>query len=336
MVLEVLARRDEISDSLWHFIPAAAALAFAALVPLPGLKAALLLVVATFFLSGLARVVRSLFASMRMLWNMRYGFLAPGRMTTCRFGWERKRADMPYAPFLSNWSANLAESRVRSATGCLLKGMFLFFAVPFILAAVAFTALALVMLAGPPSDMVTSVGNFTVAFWAQGVAMLGVTAIVLLVLRGRATGQVAKYKQWRRMAHGDQYDANSSELVEALKRSHEAIAPISPLPAEDQGVELICRAEYMARGERVTGEGRVRLCNRLELSGIEPLLFQPTGNGRVIFLAGLPARVRIARGEWEDLPKGRSITLLAPPPLVAGATLAGFVAYVPVVVAMLR
>jgi hypothetical protein len=338
VVFEVLARRDEFADSLWQFIPAAAAVAGAVFVSLPGLKAALLLLALLFFVRGLMKAYRALARSVPMLWSMRYGFLIPGRIVACRFAWERRRSEKPYGPFLSNWSKNLTESRVNSSVGCLFKAMALFLAAPLVLGIVAFAAGSLLItIAGPSGKATDHLGNFTFSLVATVVGFVAVSAFGFFVLRrGQAASEAEKYKEWRRMAQGAGHDPDSSELVDTLGRSSEAIKPDPPLPAKDGGVELICRLDYMVRGESVTGEGRVRLCDRLDLSGVEPLLFLPTNPGKVLFLAGLPAPVRIVRGEWEDLPTGRSSIQLLLPLLVAGATLYGFVEYLPVVVTLLR
>jgi hypothetical protein len=339
VVLTVLARRDEISDSLWFFIPAAAAIGGATLDLVPGARVALLIVATIFFGLGLSRVLRSLAHSVRMLWSMRYGFLAPGRIVACRFAWDARKAEMPFAPFLSNWSVNLDQARVRKSTGRLFKWMFIGLSLPYVLTSVMLTAFILLGMFFKIDVIEKNFGVATVAaIWASSAALVALIAIpVLVMVRAQAKGEVQKYVEWRRMAHGEQYDANSAELVEALKRSSEPVKLNQKLPPESARLDLICRVDYMARGERATGEGRVPLCDRLDLGGVEPLLFRPSRTGQVLVLAGLPAPVALAaRGQWQDLPVGPAVASLAPPILVAGATLAWLVSYLPFVAALLR
>jgi hypothetical protein len=111
----------------------------------------------------------------------------------------------------------------------------------------------------------------------------------------------------------------------------EPIVISEPLPADNQGVELICRVDYGVRGELRTGRGRVRLDDRLDPDGIEPLLFDPERPSQVIFLAGLPDGVSIDAGlKWKgDAPNPVAIAFLAVTGLAAIGALLGFVWYLP-------
>ena len=339
VTLALLARRDEISDSLWHFLPAAAAVGGAAALDIvTGFRVFLLIVAVMFFALGLMAVLRSLARSLRMLWSMRYGFLTSGRIAACRFAWDGRQTEIPFAPFLSNWAVNLDQARTRRSVGRLARLLFIGLSLPIVLSCLFVTAVLLLFVFFGDTSVFKGKLDFVIvaAAWASGVAVVALFAILALVFRGRETGEVRKYLEWRRMAHGERYDANSSELVEALKRGSEPVKLTQKLPAEKTAVELIFRVDYMARGEHVAGEGRVPLCNRLDLGGVEPLLFRPSRLGHVVFLARLPPQVRINAGEWEDLPVGPSMVSLAPPVGVAGGTLAGFAWYLPYVEAMLR
>jgi hypothetical protein len=109
-----------------------------------------------------------------------------------------------------------------------------------------------------------------------------------------------------------------------------------PLPSHDTGMDLVCGVEYIAQGERRTGEGRLALSDRLDLAGIEPLLFSPGGHPRVLFLQWLPPRVRLnARGEWETPSHAGPAARVAVVALAATLAIAALAPSVPGLVARL-
>lgn len=340
--LKLLASRD-VTGSLLYFVPAAAALIGAAYRPEIAAKIALISIGAVFLVLGLRTALPALVRAMRTLGRMRYGFLTLGRIVSCRLAWDRKRAEMPYAEFLSNWAVNVGKSQMGKGIGCLSSIVVAVFVVPFVLMMlIAATALVMKLLHVPLGDAVA--GEVDAPFLAQWIAMVVfVVAVTLLYLhynRRQWVKAVEPYMEWRRLAQpgkDDVYDEDAMRLVESAKERGVQISLKEPLPENYSGVELICRAEYSVRGERCTGEGRVRLSNRLDPAGVERLLFHPVRREKVIFFAGLPEEVRVdTRGQWESVPAVGPAVALALTGLVAGAALVGFGLHVPGMMAIFR
>jgi hypothetical protein len=227
--------------------------------------------------------------------------------------------------------------------GCFSAIFVAAFVVPLVLA-MSIVAIVVVLRLLQPGSGVPA-GEPDTYFLAEWIAG-GVSVVAILLLFLRLAGRievddgVEPYMEWRRLAQPgphDVYDEDAKRLVESAKERGVEISLKEPLPGDYSGVELICRAEYSVRGERCTGEGRVRLSNRLDPAGVEPLLFHSERFEKVIYLAGLPEEARLdAHGQWEDVSATGPAIALGLTGLVAGAALVGFALHVPAIVAIFR
>jgi hypothetical protein len=142
--------------------------------------------------------------------------------------------------------------------------------------------------------------------------------------------------QWRKLTNPGEdavYDADGARLVREAKEKGADLSLKEPLPKEYSGIELICQVEYSLQGVKQAGEGRLRLCDRLDLAGVEALLFDPARPADVIFMGGLPAEVGLDEfGRWKDVQAPMSTILLVLTALVGGATLLALAAHLPWIV----
>jgi len=305
MVLKVLATSG-VKKSLIGFVPAALAL-FHVVKLDTGPRVALLAITAVFLLIGVVMASAALARAARTLHMMRHGFLAEGKIVSCRLASEKKES--PYADFLATWTVHVTRPQARVIQGFKWMIVGWFVGMFGLFALIAGVMLVLNSQRQRPD------ADVTLALWLWlGTAAAFALYIFWMVRSSR-----------RRAAKED--------------AAAPAPAPINdPLPpASYAGIALYCTVEYPVQGVRRAGRGRVLLSSRLDRAGTAPLLYPANGHGNVVFLAGLPAEARVdARGQWEtigtsDRPIGLIVTAV-----IAGVALAGFAYYVPWLVERLR
>jgi hypothetical protein len=183
-------------------------------------------------------------------------------------------------------------------------------------------------------------GPYLAKWFASGLLFIVLVIVYLRVYRKATVNAVAPYMEWRRLAQpgkNDVYDKHAERLVELAREHGEQISLKEPLPADNAGMELICKVEYSVMGEPCIATARARLSNRLDLAGVERLIFNPLERGRIDLFAGLPDEVRIDEsGRWSDVPAGGSAAWLALTAAVAMVATAALLDNVPALYAMLK
>lgn len=340
--LKILVHRD-VSGSLFFLLPAAAALIAGALSPETGVRAALLLVGSLFLVMGLKTALPALLRAAATLKRMRLGFVTMGRIVSCHLAWDGKRAEMPYREFLENWVVNVARSQTGKAAGCITVIFVTVFVVPLVLmmlvAAIAFAASFLRSPRGVP--MAGELDGADLAkFFAMGLVFVGILFLFLRAGRQSAVDAVVPYMEWRRLAQPgkyDVYDEHAVRLLALAKERGEQISLKEPLPESHSGVELVCKVDYSAMGERCTATGRARLSNRLDPAGVERVIFNNRERDKIDLFAGLPHEACIdAQGRWSDVPALGCAALLALTGTVAVVATAAFLRNVYLLHAMFK
>ena len=329
------------ATAIW-FIPAAVALLAAFKPPGAPMKVGFFLLGSIFLAFGFQAVLPSLWRTMGTLRRMRVGFVTMGRITTCRFAWDKRRADMPYPEFLADWTVNMARSEMNKGTGCL-AALFMVFLVPFaLMVLVLVVALAIHYFQLPWGDAVSA--DFDAPYFARFTAMaVAATVAVLAMLKfmRRATvDEVVPYMEWRRLAQpgdDDVYDEQARELVDMAKARGVQISLKEPLPQDDSAVELICKVDYSLAGAPRTATARARLSNRLDTTGVERLIFDPLRPDKVELFVGLPGEVAIdAQAQWQDLPAMGSVLRLMPAGIAAAVAVGAFAVQLPLIWTLLH
>jgi len=105
----------------------------------PKPRFALVVIASIFVVLGGVTALNVLLGSIKALRLMGEGILVPTRIVACRWVWDRKRREQPYATFLSHWASELAKSQVRKAWGCFGIFALVFFGIPAMLVALAFS-----------------------------------------------------------------------------------------------------------------------------------------------------------------------------------------------------
>jgi hypothetical protein len=315
--LRILAHRD-VTGSMFFLLPAAVALVAAVASPGTGIRVSLVSAGLLFLLQGLKTALPALFRSLATLQRMRFGFVTMGRIVSCHLAWDGKREEKPYREFLENWTVNVARSQMGKAMGCLGVIVVALFVVPLALMMLtAVAVLAFNFLQHPEGTaMAGDVDGATIAkFVAMGLVFIAMLFLFLRASRRSAVDAVAPYMEWRRLAQPGKdavYDEHAKQLVELAKQRGERISLKEPLPANDSGVELVCKVDYSAMGEPCTAAGRARLSNRLDPAGVERLIFSNLERGRIDLFAGLPDEASIdAQGRWAEVPAAGSAAQLA-------------------------
>lgn len=297
----VIASRD-FSASLAFLLPAAAAAIGAVNADTPDMQWVLLAFDAVLFLLGLRLVLRALLRSIPVLHRMRTGSLALGRITACRHVWQKKTADQPYEEFLPTWVTQAGASQVNKATGCLTTVVVALFVLPFLLIAAGGFVMLLMRAMGigaTPDPGDPSIREL-LGWAALALAIVAASFVVVRVVKSLASGAARRGAPAPVASRHAPMDGHLSAGSAHAAGNGQPITLQSPLPTYAAGVDLICQAEYSVVGERHVGEGRLRLSDRIDLEGVELLLFSPSHRGRLVFLASLPPTVKIgARGEWE-------------------------------------
>jgi hypothetical protein len=337
LLLTVLAHRD-VTGSLYYLLPAAAALTGAMAIPgaLRHIILLLELVGAMLLMLGLRSALPALFRSRATLSRMRSGFVTLGRIVSCHLAWDSKRKEMPYREFLEDWAAKVAKSQMGKALGCFMTMFVMLFVAPFVLMALllglVLAARALGVLAGEPvaADLDAA---YLGTWFAAGLATTAAFLAFALFWRRGVEKAVVPYMEWRRLAKpGDRdvYDEHAMRLVELAKERGEQISLKAPLPADNSGVELICKVEYSVMGEPCVATARARLSDRLNAAGVERLIFDPVKREQVDLFAGLPEEARIdASGRWGDVSAGGSVAWLALTAAAAAVSIAALLGNVP-------
>ena len=259
---------------------------------------------------------------------MKHGFMTTGRVVSCRLAWDEDQPDMRYAEFLPNWALEVAKSQVRKGQGSFISFLKTGFVVSFVLLFISF---AIALLTG---------WDRTARLFAALMFMLflsGIAAAVVLSFLYRKprlyVDQVEGFMQWKKLVHplpGDEYNEEAVRLVEKAKKEGVDLSIQEPLPKDYSLLELICQAQYSLRGEHRVGEGRVRMCDRLDSEGVELLLFDPARPANVIFMAGLPPEVSVdALGHWQEVAASRAKTGLIRVGVLAAAIFLGIALQVP-------
>ena len=328
LALRILA--GSIPASLFWFVPAAATLITVAKRPSMDITLQVLLELLGFAMlaMGYLAVVPDLVRSLATLRRMRTGVEATGRIVACRPAWDGKGDEMPYRAFLEDWLGRTMQSQMGKFTGCLVKLFFLGMAVPALLMALVLAVAALVNL--PMLMAGGTMGGVSLrdagAFIGMAVVLAIFIAVMLYFLRRDTLETAGDYIDWARQqaAYRAGADPATVALIATAREQARGIALKEPLPTQDSGVELICSVEFSAMGELRKASGRARLCNRLDLAGVERLLVDPLDARKVQLFVGLPDDARTdERGEWQDIPAAASGIKLA---LVVAAALVATVA----------
>jgi hypothetical protein len=340
--LKLLAHRD-VTGSLFFLLPAAAALVGGAFIPETALRVVCFVVGSVLLDKGQKLALPALYRSVATLRRMRFGFVTLGRIVSCHLAWDSKRAEMPYREFLEDWVVNMGRSQMGKLFGCLATILVVVFVVPMVLitliAAIAFVAGALGLPGG--AAMAGDLDGPYLAKWSG--AMLLFIALLMLFLRfnrRQLMDQVAPYMEWRRLAHPgthDVYDEQAMRLVAQAKERGAQISLKVPLPEDHSGIELVCKVEYSVMGERCAATARARLSNRLDLAGVEQLIFIPAEREKIDLFVGLPDEAGIdAQGRWSSVPAVGTAVLLTLTGAVTVLALAAFWWHLLAISAMLR
>ena len=302
--LRILAQYDVVASTMFT-VPAALILAIAALSPWPAfLRWGCVLVGAILLILALQAAIPALVAATATLRRMREGTLTVGRMLSCRYAWDKKSADTPYAEFLGDFAGIATRSQMGKFTGCMIRLIVAVFVVPFVLI-IAITAFALIarqlgLLGGGQvaGDVDAGyLGQFTMTF-AIGTVLIAAFLWVWRKLLIHAAGRMVERRRNERIAAG----VYEEHLRAEREKPANAIRLKDPLPADHASPSaLVCRIEYAAGGEVLVASGRARLSDRLDMTGIEPLLHDKLHPGRIDLLAGLPPDVAVSDGRWRDL-----------------------------------
>lgn len=298
LCLALLCHRDVVASSL-YLVPAAALLALGTFRNPPAIVRMVLTVIgAVLVLLAAQATLSALLAARHDIRILRNGHGSVGRIVACRLPWDRPGAEIAYADFLRDWATHTAKSQVRASSGCLASlfslGAFFLVGVP-VLAVVAFLALQ------SQFDALRAFAPFLAG--AAGLAVLAVIAVRLWSRRQEhRVPQLLYERRTARPGWLPDFDWAEREACQAAANAP-ASAPADPLPAVDS-IALACRVEYSpAPGERLAGEGRVRLNDRLDPGGVERLVFDPDRPQQVVLFSGLPDIAQVSsRGGWEPVP----------------------------------
>ncbi len=339
VVMAVLADRD-FTASLMFLLPAAAAAIGALNAESTGLGWLLLVVDALLFLLGMRLALRALIRSIPTLHRMRTGALALGRITACRHEWQKEKEDMPYEKFLPAWVTYTNDSRVDKASGCLANAIVACVVMPILLTAFGFFLVLLLQATG--SGIAARAGGPYVGdldtWTALALAFAVVVASVVIVIAAKALGsKVLRPGTGKIRPTVDKENAGHDDAENSLAASAGApMVPEAPLPSYESAAELLVQAEYSVVGARHAGKGRLRFSDRIDLTGVEPLLHSRSHRGPVLFLASLPPNVQIgARGEWEGTFEALAIFNVALMAITAGIALFAWVPKLPAILALL-
>jgi hypothetical protein len=324
-MLKVLGHRD-VTGSLLYLLPAAAALIAGVASPEALLRIGLVLVGSLLLAKGVGTALPALLRSLATLERMRSGFVTLGRIVSCHLAWDSARQEMPYREFLENWVVKVSKSQMGKATGCFGMVFILIFVAPL---ALGMLIVALVLAAGAlnihlgeplPADLDVPY----LKKWL-GMGLLSIAAILafLRLSRKATVDAVVPYLE--------------SEARRLTMERGEPVSLKAPLPADYSGVELICKLEYSVMGEPCTATARARFSNRLDLAGVERILFNPQERNQVDLFAGLPDEARIDEfGRWGDVPALGSAAWLALTGTVAIVAIASLLGNVPALYAILK
>lgn len=315
--LHVLGQGDVVR-SLLFFGLAAAALLFAA--SHPGMRTpvqmGLLLVGWPLVLLGYYGALPGIARNLVTLRWMRNGFEGTGHIVACRLAGTTKRNDVPYREFLQDWLARTMRTAMGKWMGCFVVVILLVLVVPTVLTTVvlgvAVVANYRMLVDGGSMGGVTI--RDAVTLIEYGLVFIVATVVMLRLLVWNTMGTLDSYVQWARTQGGrdPRDEARTLELVASAREQAKDIQLKDPLPKEDPGVELICRVDFSAMGELRSATGRVPLSDRLDLAGVERLLFDPLHPREVSLFVGLPVAARVNElGQWRDIPPGASGLKLA-------------------------
>jgi hypothetical protein len=269
---------------------------------------------------GAGTALPALSRSLATLERMRSGSVTLGRIVSCHLAWDSSRQEMPYREFLEDWVVKVSKSQMGKATGCFSKAFILVFIAPL---ALGMLIVALVLVAGALNihlgDEPLPV-DLDVPYLKRWLGMgLLTTAAILAYLRLSRKAAVDAVEPFMK-----------SEARRLTIERGEPVLLKAPLPADYSGVELICKLEYSVMGEPCTAVARARLSNRLDLAGVERVIFNPVKRGQVDLFAGLPDEARIDEsGRWSDVPSPGSALWLVLTGTVAAAAIAALLWNVP-------
>jgi hypothetical protein len=319
--LRILAHYDVVA-SLMFTVPATFILMFIT-GPVPVfVRAGGLLVGTVLVYLALRAALPRLAAAHAILRRMREGTRGLGLIVSCRLQWDGKRSSFPYDKFLEDWAGNVARSQAGMFSGCLGK-IVLLMLLPFILSLVgAAIYIGWIRLSMPGAIELPAGAWRPVLGW--GAAF--VVALVLAVGLVKSLGKVFSDQVGRFMEREHEERMRDDPIAREAHERHlatEAAKPPSefrlknPLPEDSSAsIELVCLVEYDVGAETRKALGVARLTNRLNGSGVEPLLYEEARPGRVELLAGLPKEAVLLNGHWVEVsPVGSTI----------GLSLAGFV-----------
>jgi hypothetical protein len=307
--LRILARHD-VAATLWFTLPAAAMLALGVLAnPPSGARMGLVIVACILLLLALKYAISRLLKVSATLRRMSQGQSATGRIVACRFEWDAKRREMPYREFLQDWVTNLARSQMGKFTGCLIKA----FAIPFVLGFVLMIVTVALVLAWRQFGTGGGAEIQDGLDWTYLAKFVGSFLLFVVIAGGyiwfwrraidRGTVAFVDKNREELMQSAEGKAAYERHILEEAAKPESAIHLREPLPVDSSSSpELICRVEYSHMGQVTTATGRARLCNRLRMTGVEDLIYDPLRPAEVELLVGLPDEVAVAaNGQWHDI-----------------------------------
>ena len=287
----------EITGSLAWSIPAAVCLLLSAIAqPLPGARIALIALGAA-CLYNAAHIARPQLArALRSIRRMRSGRLTIGRIAACRH-WKGALPMRAWADFIKDWDDFDRRELFKQGTGCLIRFVGIFLGVPFTLFFVFMASSAIAKLFG------VGVEGLTSTIFLKLVGMTILVAAVFNVFVGIV--QLVELWQFGDSTPGYQAPKQAPADVEAFRHALLAVkdpAPGRDFPSDDYAAELVCKVEYAGFDKIHAVETRTRFSPRMNRSGVEAVLFDPTAPGEIDLVASFPDTVQIVDGQWARAP----------------------------------
>jgi hypothetical protein len=307
LVFRILVHSDVCARTFFSMV--AAGLQFAVTTRVDSFERGFLFTFGTIALFlALKKFIPALFRAAGILRRMRTGVLAPGRVLSCRPLRADKRNAMPYSKFLGDWKKYLGQMQMDGLSGCMSSFGMMVFVGPLAVGMLIVAAVIIAQAIGHPlGDAPLSPdldAGFLGKWFGMGLIWIAVVVIFFRLCRPVRSTNEDQNADGATMpdAHAT-YDDYVTLLIARAKAEGTQISLATPLPDTDYNYHLQCAVEYFAEGKLCLAEGRLKVTNRLDISGIEPLLFVPGKPGSVEMFAGLPVEARFdVQGQWERAP----------------------------------